>query len=126
MESHDCVPGRRAAVTATVTAEDTAESLGSGDVPVLATPRLLTLAEAAAVRALGDCLKPGQTSVGTWVQVEHLAPGRIGDQVTADAVLLGVHGRRLEFSIIVTSGDDEIAQCRHRRVVVDREAFLAG
>jgi fluoroacetyl-CoA thioesterase len=123
MKPHDCLPGRRATVTLTVAPSDTAKAIGSGDVDVLATPRVLAIAEEAAVRALGDCVPPGQTSVGSWVEIEHRAPSRIDDEVTAEAVLLGVHGRRLEFSISVRSGVTEVAHCRHRRIVVDRESF---
>ena len=107
----------------TVTEADTAATLQCGEVHVLATPRLLTLAEHAAVLAMGSCLPASKTSVGAWVELEHLAPSRIGDVVRAEAVLLGVHGRRLEFSITVRSGDEEIAHVRHRRVIVSRSRF---
>lgn len=122
-DNPECRPGRRATVTLEVTEDDTAVALGCGDVPVLATPRVLALAEQAAVEALGDCLPEGKTSVGAWVELEHLAPSRIGQTVVAEAVLLGVHGRRLEFSISVTSEGEEIAHCRHHRVLVSRSRF---
>ncbi|HSJ43398.1 MAG TPA: hotdog domain-containing protein [Euzebyales bacterium] len=118
-----CVPGRRASVELHVTAEDTAAALGSGDVAVLGTPRVLAIAEQAALQALGDCLGPDLTSVGSWVEIEHKAPSRVGEDVRADAVLLGVHGRRLEFSVTVTSGRTEVAHVRHRRTIVEREKF---
>lgn len=123
----ECVPGRRASVSLQVSDDDTAVALGSGDVRVLATPRVLALAEKAAVQALGSCLPPDKTSVGAWVELEHLAPSRPGDTVTAEAVLLGVHGRRLEFSITVSAnGGGEVAHLRHRRVLVDRSRFETG
>lgn len=118
-----CSPGRRAQATMTVTEADTAAALQCGDVHVLATPRVLALAEHAAVLALGSCLPEGKTSVGAWVEVDHLSPSHIGDTVTADAVLLGVHGRRLEFMITLRSGDKEVAHVRHRRVIVSRGRF---
>lgn len=121
-----CVPGRRATVEMVVGDDDTALALGSGDVQVLATPRVVAMAEQASLQALDGCLgDDGLTSVGTWVEVDHVAPGRRGDTVTASAVLLGVHGRRLEFSITVTSKktDAEIARIRHRRTIVDRARF---
>lgn len=102
---------------------DTASALGSGDVDVLGTPRVLAIAEQASLKALGDCLGPELTSVGSWVEIEHRAPGHVGDEVRADAVLLGVHGRRLEFSVTVTSGEAEIAHVRHRRTIVERSKF---
>lgn len=124
MEAHDCVPGARASVTLTVSHEDTASALRTGDVEVLASPRVLMLAEEASVKALGDCLPPERTSVGSWAQLDHRAPSHVGAVVTAEAALLGVHGRRLEFSVILTEGEREIAHCRHRRIVVDRSSFL--
>ena len=118
-----CVPGRRASVDLHVTADDTAVALGSGDVDVLGTPRVLAIAEQASLQALGDCLGPDLTSVGSWVEIEHKAPSRVGDDVRADAVLLGVHGRRLEFSVTITSGKAEVAHVRHRRTIVERAKF---
>jgi fluoroacetyl-CoA thioesterase len=75
------------------------------------------------MQALGDTLPEGKTSVGSWVEVEHLAPSRVGETVAAEAVLLGVHGRRLEFSVSVREDGEEVAHVRHRRVVVSRARF---
>ncbi len=108
----------------TVTDTDTAEHVGSGDVPVLASPRVLALAEQAAVHAIEGGLAPGQTSVGAKAELEHSHPTFVGGTVTAEAVLLGVHGRRLEFTITVTDDDGrEVASVRHERAVVPRENF---
>lgn len=120
----DCRPGRRATVTLEVGEADTALAMGSGDVAVLATPRVLALAEQAAVQALGASLPEGKTSVGAWVELEHLLPSHVGETVHAEAVLMGVHGRRLEFSISVTSEGTEVAHCRHHRVLVSRSRFV--
>lgn len=122
----DCRPGRRATVSLEVTEADTALAMGSGEVAVLATPRVLALAEQAAVQALGTCLPEGKTSVGAWVELEHLLPSRVGQTVEAEAVLMGVHGRRLEFSISVTSDGAEVAHCRHHRVLVSRSRFVTS
>lgn len=121
--SDACVPGRRATVELRVSHDDTAEAMGSGDVPVLGTPRVLAIAEQASCNAMGECLGPELTSVGSWVEIEHNAPSRVGDDVRAEAVLLGVHGRRLEFSVTITSGDAEVAHVRHRRTIVERKKF---
>lgn len=124
MDAFDgCTPGRRGTVTLRVGDTDTALAIGSGDVPVLSTPRVLAMAEQAAMQALGDCLESDRTTVGSWVEIDHLKPGRIGDEVEANAVLLGVHGRRLEFSVTVTAHDAELAHIRHRRIIVDRSKF---
>jgi predicted thioesterase len=103
---------------------DTALAMGSGDVPVLASPRVLALAEQAAVRAIGACLPEDKTTVGAWVELAHRTPTPVGRTVVAEAVLLGVHGRRLEFTISVSDGAEEIAHVRHRRVIVDRARFI--
>ena len=118
-----CAPGRRASVTLTVSDADTAVALKSGDVNVLGSPRVVALCEQAAVAALEGCLREGQTSVGSWIELEHRAPSAVGAEVTAEAVLLGVHGRRLEFAVTVRDGDEEVARCKHRRAVVDRASF---
>lgn len=124
-EHPECRPGRRGTVTLEVTDADTALAMGSGDVEMLATPRVLALAEQAAMQALGTCLPDGKTSVGAWVELEHLLPSRVGQTVQAEAVLIGVHGRRLEFSITVTSDGEEVAHCRHHRVLVSRSRFVS-
>lgn len=120
----ECRPGRRASATLEVGEADTALAMGSGEVPLVATPRVLGLAEHAAVQALGGCLPEDKTSVGAWAEIEHLLPARVGDTLTAEAVLLGVHGRRLEFSISITNdGEEEVAHCRHHRLLVSRSRY---
>ena len=79
---------------------DTATAMGSGDVPVLATPRLLALAEAAAVAAITPGLDPGLTSVGTSAALEHKRPSPVGAEVEVEAELTEVDGRRLVFRFI--------------------------
>ncbi|MGH3666365.1 MAG: thioesterase family protein, partial [Egibacteraceae bacterium] len=70
----DLQPGRQASVSTTVTDDDTAAALRSGEVPVLGTPRVVALVEQAAIAALDSALPPERTSVGAWVALEHLAP----------------------------------------------------
>jgi fluoroacetyl-CoA thioesterase len=118
-------PGLTARVELTVTEPDTAQDVGSGDVPVLATPRLLALAEAATVRATAGRLPGGSTSLGTRVELEHLAATPIGGTVTATVKLSTVDGRRLAFTVAVHDDDQLVARGTIERVVVDRERFLA-
>ena len=92
--------GQRASVSAVVTDADTAISAGSGDVPVLATPRLLAMAEAATVAAIAPHLPPGMTSVGTSASLEHRRASPVGAEVVVEAELTKVDGRRLMFSFI--------------------------
>src|SRR6516225_7807925 len=96
--------GLRASVSAVVGEEDTAIAAGSGDVPVLATPRLLALAEAASVAAIAPNLAPGMTSVGTSASLEHRRASPVGAEVVVEAELTEVDGRRLVFSFIAREG----------------------
>jgi predicted thioesterase len=116
--------GAAATVRLVVSAADTAVALGSGDVEVLATPRLLALAEEATVRAVAPALAEGQTTVGTRVELEHRAATVIGRTVEAEARLVEVDGRRLVFVVEAHEGGTTIARGRVERAVVDRQRFL--
>ncbi|MEV0605416.1 hotdog domain-containing protein [Polymorphospora rubra] len=118
-------PGLTAHVELTVTDSDTAQAVGSGDVPVLGTPRVLALAEAATVAATARRMPTGMTTVGTRVELDHQAPTPIGRRVTAHAQLAKVDGRRLLFEIVVTDGDTTVAEGRVERILVDRQRFVA-
>ncbi len=117
-------PGLTGSVVWTVTAADTATALGSGDVPVLGTPKVLALAEAATVAALAEALDTGSTSVGTSVTLRHLAATAVGASVVAHATLTETVGGRLFFSVAVHEGDRVVADGQVERVVVERERFL--
>jgi predicted thioesterase len=117
-------PGQSGTAHLVVSEADTAAAVGSGDVPVLATPRVVALAEQATVAALVDALPPGQTTVGYRVQIDHLAPTAVGEKVTADAMLEAVDGRRLVFRVAVNDEHGLVAAGRITRVLVDRERFL--
>jgi fluoroacetyl-CoA thioesterase len=117
-------PGMGGSVTISVESSDTASAMRSGDVPVLATPRVVALAEQATVEAVADALAPGTTTVGSEVQLTHLAPSPIGAKVTADVVLESVEGRRLVFRVSVTDAHGLVAVGRITRVVVQRNRFL--
>jgi predicted thioesterase len=116
--------GMAASETLRVDTADTATAVGSGDVPVLATPRVVALAEQATVEAVAGALPAGHTTVGYRVQLTHLAPSPVGDSVRADVVLESVEGRRLVFRVSVTDGRGLVAAGYITRVVVERERFL--
>jgi predicted thioesterase len=118
--------GTSAAVSFTADEGATAVALGSGDVPVLGTPKIVALVEAAAVAALAGALPDGATSVGTNIAVDHLAPTRIGGTVVAEATITAVDDRRVSFAVRVTEGDAVVARGTHVRFVVDRKRFLGG
>lgn len=108
---------------------DTARYFRSGDVPVLATPRLIALCEEATCRATDGHLTDSQSSVATRVQFDHLAPIAIGGVVLAEATLVKVEGRRLIFTVSAArlegDGGGLIGAGRLTRVLVDEAAFLA-
>lgn len=126
-------PGLRASVRIVVADNDTAIAAGSGDVPVLATPRLLALAEAAAVKSVTPELATGQTTVGTSAVVEHNRASPVGAEVVVEAELIGADGRLLTFRFTARQGqpgsrareETVIGTGTMGRAVVDRELFLA-
>jgi fluoroacetyl-CoA thioesterase len=87
--------------------------------PVFATPMMVTIMENAALNAVRDYLDPGESAVGTLVNVRHLAPTPAGNQVTAEAVVTKVDGRRIEFDVIARDEFEEIGNGTHERMVVD-------
>jgi predicted thioesterase len=117
-------PGLAGRATLTVTDQDTAIALKSGQVPVLATPRVVALAEEATCEAVSAALDEGQTTVGMRVQLDHLAPSGVGASVTAEATLEKIEGRRLVFTVSVNDDQGLIAAGKITRVVVDTERFL--
>jgi fluoroacetyl-CoA thioesterase len=118
--------GSRAETVVVVGNGDTAQHVGSGDVPVLATPQLLALAEAATVEAVQEALAPGRTSVGTRVYLEHKAASPVGMQVTIAAELASVDGQRLVFDVTATDSlGTVVGMGMIERVIVDREKFLS-
>ena len=90
---------------------------------MLATPRVVALAEAATLAALAGQLDPGSTSVGTRVELDHLAPSPVGAEVEATAELVEVAGRRLTFTVKVTQDGHVVARGRITRAVVDSAHF---
>ncbi|WP_232343916.1 thioesterase family protein [Actinoplanes awajinensis] len=125
MELPEFAPGLIARVELTVTDADTAQSIGSGDVPVLATPRVLALAEAATVAATARQIPGGITTVGTRAEVVHRAPTPIGRTVIAVATLTKAEGRTLVFDVEVRDGEAVVAEVQVERVLLDRQRFIA-
>jgi fluoroacetyl-CoA thioesterase len=109
-----------------VTEADTAQALGSGDVPVLGTPRLVALAEQATVAALSGHLDAGQTSVGTRIELDHVAATAVGGRLSVHAELVAEDGRSLRFAITATDAEGTpVGRGTITRALVDRERFLA-
>ena len=114
-----------ATLSFTVTDDDTAAAVGSGDLPVLGTPRLLAWLEAASCAAVEGTLD-GATTVGTRVSLEHLAASAVGEQVQVTATLAHRDGRLLRFAVEATDSRGRlVGQGEVTRVAVDPERFLA-
>lgn len=118
--------GLHAEVHATVGHADTAHALGSGELPVLGTPRLLALLEAATVAAVSEVLGPGVTTVGSQVLLRHRRPSPVGSAITVRAELTEVNGARLVFRATATDQDGTmVGSGTIERVVVDAATFAS-
>ena len=109
-----------------VSQSDSALKQGSGDMEVLATPRLVALMENAAMLAVAPALAPGETTVGGQISVSHLKPSAVGAEVSATAVLTQVEGRKLTFTLSAFEGDKRIGEGTHVRFIVGRDKFLSA
>lgn len=111
--------------TYAVTADITAEKMGSGDMPVLATPAMVAMMENAAMTLAAQLCQEGYTTVGSMISTTHLRPSAVGATITVCATLTAQEGRKLSFSIEAKDGDNVIGQATHERFVVTRDRFLA-
>ncbi len=107
-----------------VSEADTARALGSGDVDVLGTPRVVALCEEATCVALHGVFPEGTTSVGMRVRIDHLQPTPIGAEVVAEAVLEKIEGRRLTFTVSASDARGLVAAGKVTRAIVERERFM--
>lgn len=104
---------------------NTAAALGSGNLDVFATPAMVALMENAALEAVAGSLPDGSATVGTLVNIVHTRATRMGDIVTAEAILEEVDGRRLVFAVTASDSKGQIGKGTHERFIVDCERFLA-
>jgi fluoroacetyl-CoA thioesterase len=118
--------GATADITFVVDESATAVALGSGDLLVLGTPKVVALCEEAAVAAIDGSIDAGATTVGTSISLDHLAPTALGGSVIASATLVVVDRRRLEFNVSASEGDRIVARGTHTRIIVDSQRFLEG
>ena len=116
-------PGLVGESTAVVTDALTAASYGSGLVPAFATPAMIALMENASVAAIQPYLSAGQTSVGTEVNVKHLAATPVGMHVRARSELTAVEGRRLSFHVYAWDDKEKIGEGTHVRAIIDDARF---
>ena len=122
--------------TSAVTEDVIAITVGSGDLPVLATPMMMALMENAAMLAVVDELPEGCTTVGGHIESSHLRPSKIGDVVKATAEVTKVDGKKIEFKVSAysgerlrvgdgTSGMTLLGEGTHLRFIVDKEKFMS-
>ena len=117
-------PGNTASITFRTDEAATAAILGSGDLPVLGTPKVVALVEQAAVAVIAGHLETGSTSVGTHVSLDHLAPTPIGGTVVATATVVAVEGPKITFEVAVAEEEKIVARGTHTRFIVDRHRFM--
>ena len=120
MELNPGLTGRAEIVVGT---RDTAPRVGSGQIPVMATPVMITLMEEAALAAVERHLPPGMQSLGTRLEVSHIAATPIGMTVVAEAELIRIDGRSLTFKVSARDEQDLIGEGTHERVVVTVARF---
>ena len=120
----DLSPGLAAIIDHVVSESDTSAAMGTSDVPVLSTPRIILLAEQATGEALTGRLEPGMSAVEHRVEISHVAPTPVGATVRAEAVLESVEGRRLVFRVTISDHRGLVAAGRFTRVIVSRDRFL--
>lgn len=108
-----------------VTSDNSAVAMGSGALPVFATPALVALIESAACQAIGNYLPPGLTTLGTGISLRHLAATPIGHNIQAEARLVGVSGRKLEFKVAAFDEREKIAEGTHERFIVEASRFMS-
>ena len=104
---------------------DTAPRIGSGRIAVLATPKMISLIEEAALAAVEHLLPAGKQSLGTHIDITHVAATPVGMTVKAEAELIEVSGRKLLFAVRAHDELDLIGEGRHERVIVTAASFQA-
>ena len=117
-------PGIRGKTEDTVTDANTARSFGSGGLPVYATPAMVALMEKSCVAAVYTLLPPGFSTVGTELNIKHLAASARGMPVWAEGELLAIDGRALSFRVEAFDASGKIGEGTHGRFIVENEKFL--
>ena len=108
-----------------VTHENTAAVMGSGALEVFATPAMVALMEKAALESVQPFLEEGQGTVGTRLEISHLAATPVGMTVRAESELIEVDRRKLSFIVTAWAGDAKIGEGTHQRAIIDNERFMA-
>ena len=123
MTSTTIIPGMQASTEIVVGTRDTAHHVGSGRIKVLATPVMLMLLEEAALNAVEDFLPEGFQTVGTKLNISHIAATPVGMQVAAHAEVIEVAGRKIIYKVWAEDEKELIGEGTHERIVVELERF---
>lgn len=116
--------GMKGQVSSYVEREDTAAEVGSGSLLVYATPCMVALMEGAACEAIAAALPEGKTSVGTALEIAHLAATPVGMDVSAEAEVIAVDGNVITFSVTAFDESGKIGEGTHKRAVITTQKFL--
>lgn len=116
--------GIKGTKTETVTNENTADHLGSGDLQVYGTPAMIALMESTALESVEPYLESGTTTVGVHLDVEHLAPSPLGMKIYCESTLIEIDRRMLTFQVSAFDEKGEIGRGTHKRFIVQKDAFL--
>ncbi len=108
-----------------VSKDHVAAVMGSGDLHVFATPAMVALMENAAMMAVAEHLPVGSTTAGVMMNTSHVKPSPVDETIQATAVLTGVEGRKLTFSIKAEDSKGVIGEAEHVRFIVDRAKFMS-
>lgn len=117
--------GIRGTKTVKVTDDNTAIALGSGTLPVFATPAMIALIEGTAAGSVAPGLEEGTSTVGTHLDVAHSAATPVGMDVTCETELIEVDRRRLVFKVVVFDSKTEVGSGTHERFIVDNAKFMS-
>jgi hypothetical protein len=120
----DTLIGKIGTVTHSVTTKDTAKTVKSGTLDVLATPVLSALMEEAAVKAITPFLPPDETTVGGYIALTHKAPTKVGDRMTVIATVTKVDGRKIHYHITAKDTQKDIGEAEHTRFIVNSHDFM--
>ncbi|GAB6137716.1 thioesterase family protein [Halanaerobaculum tunisiense] len=104
--------------------EDTADQIGSGDLPVYGTPAMIAFIENTAVKAIEAKLEDKQTTVGAKLNINHLHPTPVGETVTCSVKLTEVNDSQLKFDVIVEDENNKIGNGKHVRYIVAEDKFM--
>ena len=124
MEDFNLKTGTLGEARSKVTEENTALKFGSGSVSVFATPAMIGLMEKASINCVDRYLPDGFASVGTKVDIKHIAATPVGMEVIAEAELVEVDGRKLKFKVSAYDGNEKIGEGTHSRYIVELDDFI--